>query len=146
MVTYSGFNFPNKKLIPNGQWQNCDYFNGNIVLIPNYIYHRIGILDKRIRHTLGDFDYGMRASKLGFVHALTPSCLGFCENHETDPIWCNYSYPLYKRIRHLYTPLGNNPLEFFIYDRKHFGINKAILHFFSIHLRTIFPTLWKFRT
>jgi len=143
IVTYSGFNFPDKKLNPNNTWQNCDFFNGNIVLIPSFVFHQVGIIDKRFRHTLGDFDYGMRASKLGFVHVLSPNFLGNCEEHETDPVWRNLSFPLYKRLRNLYTPLGNNPIEYFVFDRRHNGFLIALLHFLTIHLRSIFPSIWK---
>lgn len=142
-VTYSGFSFPNKKLLPNNVWQDCDYFNGNLVLIPTFVYNKVGLLDKRYHHTLGDFDYGIRASKLGFVHSLSPQCLGTCDAHETDPDWCNHTVPLFKRLKHLYTPLGNNPFEFFVYDKRHNGLFKAFLHFFTIHLRAIFPFAWK---
>ena len=103
------------------------------------------MLDKRFRHTIGDFDYGMRASKLGFVHALSPKCMGSCEDNNAVPIWCNHSYPFHKRLEHLYSPLGVNPFEFFIYDRRHFGFTQAVKHFFIIHLRTIFPDLLKFK-
>lgn len=142
-VTYSGYNFPDKKLSPNNTWQNCDFFNGNIVLIPSYVFHRVGFLDRQFRHNLGDLDYGMRASKLGFVHSLSPQCLGICEDHCTVPLWRNRSVSIFNRLKHLYGPLGNNPFEFFIFERRHNGLHLAILRFFSNHLRAILPQLWK---
>lgn len=141
-VTYSGYDLPNKKLIPNGSWQDCDFFNGNIVLIPSFVSDRIGLLDNHFRHSLGDIDYGLRALKFGFVHSLSPFCLGNCEEHEAAPTWCNHSIPFYKRLINLYTPLGNNPIEYFVFDRRHYGLISAIIHFFSIHLRAISPYLW----
>lgn len=143
IVTYSGFKLPNIKLEPNATWQACDYFNGNIVLVPSHVYHQVGLLDNRFHHTIGDFDYGMRASKLGFKHLISPLCLGYCEDHQNDPVWRNKSIPFHKRLMHLYTPLGNNPIEFFIFDRRHNGLYIAIVHFLSIHLRSILPVLWK---
>jgi GT2 family glycosyltransferase len=142
-VTYSGFKFPDKKLVPNDTWQDCDFFNGNIVLIPFYVYHHVGFLDNKFRHNLGDIDYGMRASKLGFVHSLSPYCIGICEDHETEPIWRNPSIPLIKRLKGLYSPLGNNPFEFFIFEKRHNGLHLAILRFFSNHIRAIRPQVWK---
>jgi GT2 family glycosyltransferase len=141
--TYGGFIFPNKKLIPDNTWQDCDFFNGNIVLVPAYVYNQVGILDKKFRHYLGDIDYGMRASKLGFVHSLSPYSIGICEYHETVPFWRNTTVPIINRIKHLYNPLGNNPLECFIFERRHNGLFHAIIRFFSNHLRAIFPQLWK---
>lgn len=144
-LTYSGFNFPQKKLYTNGTWQNCDYFNGNIVLIPSFIYSKVGLLDNSFHHALGDFDYGMRASKLGFIHALSPHCIGYCEDHVSEPIWRNHSIPLHRRLKSLYSPLGNNPFEFFIFDRRHNGLFFALLHFISIHFRSLFPFIWKIK-
>lgn len=142
-ISYGGFRLKNKLLSPDGTWQRCDFFNGNIVLIPSCVFKSVGFLDHRFWHALGDIDYGLRALKLGFVHYLSPHFLGNCENHETDPVWYNKSFPMFKRLENLYTPLGNNTLEFFIFDRRHNGIFMAIFHFLTIHLRAIFPSLWK---
>jgi GT2 family glycosyltransferase len=145
MVSYSGFNSNDEILVPDGNWQNCAYFNGNIVLIPNFVFNKVGFLDKQFRHAIGDIDYGLRALKMGFIHCLSPIFLGYCENHESYPVWCNPAFPLYKRLKNLYTPLGNNTIEFFIFDRRHNGLFKAVFHFFTIHIRTIFPSIWRKR-
>jgi len=142
-VTYSGFQFYKTKLIPNGEWQNCDYFNGNIVLIPAIVFKKIGFLDSRFTHTLGDFDYGMRATKMGILNLLSPLVLGICETTPTVPKWRNTDYTVLERIHHLYSPLGNNPNDFFIIDSRQYGYIKAIIHYFTIHIRAIFPSLWK---
>ncbi|MHB9141911.1 MAG: glycosyltransferase family 2 protein [Paludibacter sp.] len=142
IVTYGGYTFPNNMLTPDGTWQDCDFFNGNIVLIPSYVYSKVGLLDNRFRHSLGDFDFGMRAHKLGFTHVLSPNCLGYCEHHETIPIWRNHTIALNKRLKNLYSPLGNNPFEFLFFDLRHKGLFIAIIHFVTIHLRSVFPILW----
>jgi GT2 family glycosyltransferase len=144
-ITYGGFTINDEILLPNGTWQNCDYFNGNIVLIPSFVFNQVGFLDQRFLHAIGDIDYGLRALKMGFIHCLSPIFLGYCENHEEYPVWCNPSFPWYKRIKNLYTPLGNNTIEFFAFDQRHHGIFTAVFHFFTIHIRTIFPSLWKKR-
>lgn len=143
IVTYGGFISPDIRIGPNGQWQDCDFFNGNIVLIPSFVYNQVGFLDKNFHHNLGDIDYGMRATKLGFRNSLSPYCLGICEDHETEPIWRNRSVPLFKRLNKLYSPLGNNPFENFIFERRHSGLMLAILRFFSYHVRAVLPQLWK---
>lgn len=140
--TYGGYRFYNDKLIPNGTWQDCDYFNGNIVLIPNYVFKNVGFIDKRFSHALGDFDYGMRARKLGFIHLSSSEYLGFCERHERAPLWRDTSLPLKKRFKHLYSPLGKNPIEAFISDHRHHGIINAIYHFITLHIRVLAPQLW----
>lgn len=140
--TYGGYKFYSEKIIPNGEWQKCDYFNGNIVLIPSYVFQKVGFLDIRFSHALGDFDYGRRAGKLGFVHLVAPIYLGYCERHEKIPLWIDKSIKLSERLKILYSPLGNNPFEFFLMDRRQYGILSAFFHFITLHLRTIFPQIW----
>ena len=41
------------------------------------------------------------------------------------------------------TPTGQNPEEFFIFEKRHKGILIAIFHYITNHLRVIMPTLWK---
>jgi GT2 family glycosyltransferase len=142
-ITYGGFNFPGILLQPTHEMQRCDYFCGNIVLIPNRIYKKVGNLDYLFRHTLGDNDYALRCNKYGMQAWTTPTVIGHCEIHERVPVWRNKEYSILKRVKHLYTPLGNNPIEHFIFDKRHFGLLVAMKHFFSIHLRTVFPMLWK---
>ena len=38
--------------------------------------------------------------------------------------------------------LGNNLFEFFISDHRHYGILSALLHFITLHLRTLYPRIW----
>ena len=141
--TYGGYKFYNDELIPNGTWQDCDFFNGNITLIPNFIFQKVGFLDKRFSHALGDFDYGMRARKIGYIHLSSPEYLGFCERHEKAPLWRDASLPVKKRFKHLYSPLGKNPVEAFISDHRHHGIINAIYHFITLHIRVLVPWLWE---
>ena len=143
LSTYGGFVYPDIKIQPNGNWQDCDFFHGNLVLVPDYIYKKFGILDKHFHHWLGDTDYSMRISKSGIKHALTPAFTGYCEYHESDPVWRNKKVSLFKRIKHFYSPLGNNPFEFFIFEYRHNGLFLAVIRFFSNHIRVLIPQLWK---
>ena len=146
-ITYGGRILKDGALVmPNGQKQHCDYFNGNIVLIPSYVYATIGTNDPIFRHALGDFDYGLRAQKSGIYSLVTPHFLGTCDEHDAFASWCNPETSLFKRLKSLYSPLGNHPVEFFRYTRRHSGIHKAIFYFFTNHLRAICPSLWKNRS
>lgn len=51
------------RIIPNGKLQLCEYFNGNIVLIPQAVYSVVGMNNPSYSHSIGDFDYGLRAKK-----------------------------------------------------------------------------------
>ncbi len=146
VITYGG-RIQNIGLIKpdNKIAQECDFFNGNIVLIPQFVYKKLGILDKKFHHALGDFDYGLRAKKLGISSYISPGFYGICKKHNEFPTWCNPDVKLKLRFKHLYTPTGNNPFEFFIFDKRHNGWSRAIIHFFTIHLRTFFPKMWERR-
>jgi GT2 family glycosyltransferase len=88
--TYGGYLTKSKNLIsPNGSYQQCDYSNGNCVLVPKYVYEKVGNLDPIFHHALGDFDYSLRARKMGIEIYVAPHFIGFCESHETNPNWIN---------------------------------------------------------
>lgn len=133
-----------KELIPNGQIQFGIYMNGNVVLISKKVYETIGIIDNIYPHAIGDNDYGLRAVKKGFRIATPGDYIGYCEAHEKLPAWCRPEVPFRKRLKSLYSPLGNShPKYFFIFEYRHFGLPLAIKHFLSIHLRVLIPSLWK---
>jgi GT2 family glycosyltransferase len=144
-LTYGGRKLKEiNRIPPTHDFQVCDYFNGNCVLIPRAIFEQVGNLDLNFHHALGDFDYGLRARKLGFKAYITPHFIGTCESHRILPKWCSPSEPIFNRFKQLYSPAsGCRPPEYFLFDSKHFGFISAILHFFSIHLRALYPKLWK---
>ncbi|GHT87865.1 acetylglucosaminyltransferase [Bacteroidia bacterium] len=143
LITYGGRIKKNRLIItPNGQIQKCDYFNGNIVLIPRFVYQKIGMNDTVFHHALGDFDYGLRAKQMAVVSVVAPSILGKCDRHEQLSAWCDPKVHWIKRLKLLYTPLGNHPIESFLFEKRHKGLCKACFHFFTNHLRSIIPILW----
>jgi len=133
----------NKMVKPNGQRQSCDFFNGNIVLIPKFVYTLLGPNDPHYCHAVGDYEYGLRAARAGIGSVVAPHVLGECYEHVVFPGWCNPHVPILKRLKLLYSPLGNHPVEFFRYEKKYFGIMRACFHYFTIHLRAVVPGLWK---
>lgn len=120
----------------------CDYFNGNIVLIPKFVFKKIGINDPVFHHALGDFDYGLRAGKQGVKIYIAPGFLGECDVHERLATWCNPKKTFSQRWKVFRSPLGNNPEEFFIYEKRHNGYLMAIKHYITNHLRFLLPKLW----
>ncbi|WP_277235166.1 glycosyltransferase family 2 protein [Phocaeicola salanitronis] len=143
ITTYGGY-CKNKLLSPNGKLQLCDTFNGNCILIPKHVYRSIGNLDWKFRHAIGDMDYGYRAKHAGLKSYLTPTYIGYCENNPKLPAWTRPEIPLRKRIKNLYSPLGYaEPLPFFHFEKRNFGLLTAVKHFITIHIRVLFPQLWK---
>jgi GT2 family glycosyltransferase len=142
-ASYGGLG-KNGLLAPDGTYRECLTMNGNCVLIPQSVFKKIGNLDRVFHHAIGDFDYGFRARKAGAKIYLTPCFVGACEKNPTLPKWCLKETPLPERIRVLYSPLGYAvPHHYFIYEKRHWGLFVAVKHFVSIHLRLIFPGLWK---
>lgn len=145
-LTYGGGRMVGKKYVsnyPTGVIQKCDKINGNCVLIPRYVYERVGNLDRRFVHAIGDNDYSLRAKKIGIVSVTTRNFIAACDNHETLPKWCLPNIRFIERVKNLYSPLGySHPREFFIYESRHFGYLTAFKHLFSMHVRLFFPRLW----
>lgn len=143
--TYGGHSMKGKGIVaPDGTLQECATMNGNCVLIPRNVYQACGNLDWAFRHAIGDLDYGYRARKAGFKVYASQKYLGFCELNPRLPKWARTDVPLRERIRNLYSPLGYaEPLPFFHFEKRNFGVVTAIKHFLSIHLRVLFPGLWK---
>jgi GT2 family glycosyltransferase len=141
--SYGGRTKNDEVIIPNNQIQECYIMNGNFVLISHRITKDVGIIDPIFPHAMGDHDYGLRAIKKGYKIFITRDYIGFCEKHEKVANWCNPDVPLKKRIKALYSPLGNHPNYFFIYENRHFGFATAVKHYLSIHLRVLIPSLWK---
>jgi len=144
-ITYGGFKKnPHRLVIPDGTFQECDYCNGNCVLISRDVFSKVGNLDPVFQHALGDFDYSLRAKKLGIPLLVGPRIVGNCESHEAVPKWRDSTLPLFKRIKNLYSASsGCYPPQFFVFDKRHNGLFLACVHFFSIHLRALIPSLWK---
>ena len=145
IITYGGRTEKKGLMHPSDKTQQCDFFNGNIVLFPKSVLEKVGMNDYRFRHALGDFDYGMRARKLGVQSVVAPGILGECDEHDSLPVWCNPKKPFNKRWKAFRSPLGHNPEEFFIYENRHHGIAMACFHYFTNHLRVVCPWIWKGR-
>lgn len=144
-VTYGGAkSTKDKVLVPTGEIQECSIINGNFVLVPKSVYNELGNLDWTFRHAIGDYDYGLRAIQSGFKNYLASKFIGTCESNPTLPKWCLVSTPIVKRFKLLYSPLGYaEPVPFFIYEKRHFGLVTAIKHFITINIRALIPQLWK---
>lgn len=141
-ITYGGRNRKGNLLEPSDKPIRCNFFNGNIVLFPRYVYKKVGLNDPFFHHALGDFDYGFRASRAGIKSIVAPSTLGQCDEHNERPTWCNPQKAFKQRWKTFRSPLGQNPEEFFIFEFRHNGLPKACFHYLTNHLRVLYPSLW----
>ncbi|WBL22045.1 glycosyltransferase family 2 protein [Zunongwangia sp. HRR-M8] len=141
-ITYGGRSRKKGLLIPKQSPQECDYFNGNIVLIPFYVHKIVGLNDPIFRHALGDFDYGLRAKAEGVKMYIAPEILGKCDLHHELATWCNPKKSFLKRWKAFRSPLGNNPEEFYKFEKRHKGFGIALFHYITNHVRLVAPYLW----
>lgn len=143
VITYSGYLLKDKKRMePQGTTVLCDFFNGNVVLIPVNVFKKVGFLDQTFHHLLGDIDYGLRAKKHGIDSYISSEVIAVCDAHDALPKWCNPRYSLMERIKHFKTPLSKNPRQVYIFEKRHTSLLMALFRSNIIYIRLIFPTLW----
>lgn len=145
VVIYGGSN-GNKKLISaNGALNDVYFLNGNFVVIPRFVFEKIGFLDKRYHHDLGDVDYGLKARELG-LYVFTSRCYIGCTDAELRSKHLRIrmdNVNVIKRFKRLYSPLGSNPFITFYFKRKHQGCINALVYFIYIHFINLLPdVIW----
>jgi GT2 family glycosyltransferase len=96
-------------ITPTHEPQECDSFNGNIVLVPRQADERIGSLDTRYTHYFADGDYGLRARKYGIQVLLAPLHLGECRLNPLANSSFDVELPLRERWRKMFGPKGYRP-------------------------------------
>lgn len=140
-VSYSGFNLKNNQIIENISVPTvCDLINGNFVLIPKYVFKKIGLIDDKYLHSFGDFDYSLMASKKNIKSYICNIPIGICIKNNNTTKWKDPSSTLNARIKNLYSPHSYaNPIEFFHYNVKHFSLVRAVSFFFFQHIKLFFP-------
>lgn len=142
ITTYGGRMINGQIATVNGELTPIHHFNGNIVLIPRYVYQQLGNLDYYFTHSKGDFDYGLRAGKARIEMYQVGIYLGECELHENLDEWCNPNVPFKQRWKMLHRPNGMPPKETFHLEKRHIGLCTAIFHYCTIYIRCFIPQLW----
>lgn len=139
-LSYGGRNKSGKIIVPDPVIPNpCFTFNGNLVLVPSYVYNILGNLDEHYHHSFGDFDYGVRARKAGIVRVVAPGVLCVCDRNPGLPKWRNRSLTLGERFKALRSPKGRPLKEQFRYDCRSNNFVYAIGHYISILLKVLLP-------
>ncbi|WP_405380791.1 glycosyltransferase family 2 protein [Maribacter sp. LLG6340-A2] len=137
-IIYGGFTKKKKLIQPNGQLNPINYLNGNIVLVPKYVYDKIGGLDNYFIHDFGDVDYGFRAIKNNIPVMTTTKIVAKGQTNIFCRVRMN-NVNIIKRFKKLYSPLGSNPFKQFYFLKKHQNISKAIAYFIFLHFLNIIP-------
>lgn len=118
--------------------QEIKHMNGNVVLIPQSIVDKIGIMDPKLHHDLGDVDYGLTAIEHGFKVYTTRKAvaLGYTNNYCRVRKWNSTFCQRWKR---LHSPLGSNPRINFYYRKKHFGWFNAATYYVYLYVINLMP-------
>jgi GT2 family glycosyltransferase len=102
--------------------QPCDTMNGNCVLIPGEIAHRVGNLEKAFVHSMGDVDYGFRARKKGHPIYVMPEYAGICRRNSLDNTHLDRRLSRLARLRKI-TSTKELPLKsWFVLTSQHGGV------------------------
>lgn len=135
---YGGTDSAKKTISANGQLNSILNMNGNVVLVPKFVFKILGNLDPIFHHDLGDVDYGLRAQKnnIGVFTSRKPVASGD-ENNISRMRKNNIG--IVKRFKQLYSPLGANPIINFHFRKRHYGVLDACIYFNFQHILNCLP-------
>lgn len=126
-TTYGG-KAKGKVIPPTGQIELCEMACGNVLLIPQSVVDKIGILSNFYTHKWGDFDYTIRAVKKGICLYTTRCYVGSCDKDNVRrEKWCDPSFSLKERIKFFKAPTGPTPIEYVYYCFRTRNIFKALM-------------------
>jgi len=146
-VNYGGRNIKSKfqplkfiQLESNTEPQQCDTFNGNVVLIPRNVKKEIGnISSEYSKQHSGDLDYGLRAKYAGINTWVAPGVIGKCSSNSIDGTIFDKSLSLKERRKKMRTPQGVPPAkEWMVFTRRHAGFLWPI-YWVRTMVRVLFP-------
>lgn len=130
------------RILPGAAIKECDTFNGNLVLIPDSVFQRIGFLDGYYTHSFGDIDYGNRCKANKIPMYIAPGYVGECPRNSTEGSWSDPNVSISERYKRLVRPTGLPPAEYFYSYKKdctYFAGGLAVL---KLYLKLLFPKLW----
>ena len=125
--------------------QQCDTFNGNVVLIPRNVTKEIGNISiEYSRQHSGDIDYGLRAKYAGFESWIAPGIIGTCSSNSIEHTIFDTSLSLKERRNKMKTPQGVPPAkEWMVFTRRHAGILWPFYWLRTV-VRVLFPWTYLF--
>lgn len=135
---YGGRNKSKVLLHPNSELQEITYLNGNVVLIPRYVFERLGNLDPLYQHDLGDVDYGLRAREKGIGVYTTRVFVATGDENNHCRVRM-HGVSVRHRFQKLYSPLGANPRLNFLFRNRHYGLTNALIYYIFLHFLNLIP-------
>lgn len=135
-VVLNRFTYSTQMVIPNGQVQQCQLGNGNIMLVPHNIVKSIGIFSDRYIHGKADYDFSFRAFRCKIPVLVCPNYLGFCPNDH--PVIDLHKMKLKSRIQYLKSPKGIE-LKGYLHFMWRFFPWRVPFVYCSLWLQTLIP-------
>ena len=145
--TYGGsklthkFKFSYHALPPNGNFQKCELGNANIMLVPQEIVDKIGILSDGYQHGIGDTDYTLKAVKKDIPCLVLPDYLGYCENEHKEVYEGFTEKSFSERWNYLNHPLGLAFKSNIIFMWRHFPLRVPFVIIAGFY-KLFFPQLY----
>lgn len=140
-MTYGGHR-GETSVFPNGQPQEVQFANGNLVLIPKAVFEKVGMLDKTYTHLYGDFDYSLCVQEAGLKCYCSSEYLGYCEEN-VHSYWGAEELNKYQKFQLLHSPKGVHLSKCYYYKRKHYGHIVAIKTMVDAYARTLVPGVYR---
>lgn len=113
----------------------CDTFEGNVVLVPETVYRKVGNMG-RFHHAMADTDYGLRAGRQGIRIIIAPGHVGLCARNRNDRAWEAPGIGLRERWRRILSTKGLPPSDWFRFCYRNGGIFFPV-YFVGPYLRVL---------
>ena len=122
---------------PSEEYQECDTFNGNCVLIPKQVFLKAGNVDGTYKHSMSDYDYGMHIRKLGYKIYNSAKHVGKCNDNDVSGSWRDTSLSRKERLKKKESPKGLPKKDWYYFIRKNYGFFPALYHSVTPYLRIL---------
>jgi len=142
-IIKNNFFYTYKHIIPNGEIQECNLGNGNIMFVSDNVIKTIGILSESYIHGIADIDYTLTANKNNIPVLITPNYCGECCKDKPNTYDSFRRLPFTKRIDYLKSPVGLAFYENLKFMKRHFPYRLPIVYFIG-WFKVFFPNLYVF--
>lgn len=143
-VTYGGSKITNRflykyyRLVPNGQLQECDLGNANIMYVPQEAVDTVGILSKGYAHGVADYDYTLKCRKNKIPVLVLPEINGFCA-YDHKKLYHDFtSKTIKERLEYLNNPMGIDFKSRLLFMSKFFPLRYPFFYMLG-WFKVIFP-------
>lgn len=128
-----------EKVFPNGQYPILadGDFNGNLVLIPEKVFRKVGPIYNGYYHAFGDYDYSMLLRRQKVKTYASSRFSGVCPEQPQRYLHLR-GRNLFQRIKLLFNPKGFCIHDAFLYRYRRAGLFRACLSVVHVVLIVIF--------